>query len=126
MGGGFGGAPDGIRFGGFGADGDSLTVVGTRTVAFELTYGGMLIEKAANVDSGATTVFGTLFGIGAIDLHLTQDLPTDFQDAVDEPFMSKMGKNFYAVEPYIASESRPASWLWARFQIGLLWTLSDP
>ena len=126
MGGGaYGGALDGIRIGGFGVCGDSLSVSESRSVSFNLAYGGMMIEKATHTEDDFTVVLGTMLGFGSIDLRFINDLPVTFEDAVNHPFVSSMTKEFYAVQPYIAFESKPYAWLWARFQLGFLWTLTD-
>ncbi len=126
MGGGaYGGALDGIRIGGFGVGGDSLSVSESRSVSFDLAYGGMMIEKATYTEDDFTVVLGTMLGFGSIDLRFINNLPETFEDAVNHPFVSSMTKEFYAVQPYIAFEFKPYSWMWARFQLGFLWTLAD-
>jgi len=71
-------------------------------------------------------VLGTLLGFGGLDLRVIDGVPSTFADAIASPFISSMSKNFYAVQPYIAFESNPFSWMSARFQLGFLWALSDP
>jgi len=123
-GGGYGGDLDGIRIGGFGIAGDTLSVSASRSVSFDLAYGGMMIEKATHTEDNFTVVLGTMLGFGNLDLRFISSLPETFEDAVNNPFVSSMTKGFYAVQPYIAFESKPYSWMWARFQLGFLWTLA--
>lgn len=123
-GGGYGGALDGLRIGGFGVGGDSLSTTGSRSVSLDLGYGGMIIEKAVTTEENFTVVLGAMLGGGALDLRFISNLPETFEDAVNNPFVSSMTKEFYAIQPYIAFESKPYSWMWARFQLGFLWTLA--
>jgi hypothetical protein len=124
-GGGYGGQLDGLRIGGFGVGGDSLSVFESRSVSFDLAYGGMMIEKAAHTEDDFTVVLGTLLGFGSLDLRLVSHVPVTFENAINTPFVSSMSKDFFAIQPYIAFESKPYSWMWARFQLGFLWTLPD-
>lgn len=124
-GGGYGGALDGLRIGGFGLGGDTMSVSESRSVSFDLAYGGMMIEKAVRNDDDFTVVLGTLLGFGGLDLRFISGVPETFEDAVANPFVSSMSKNFYVVQPYIAFEAKPFSWMSARFQLGFLWTLAD-
>lgn len=124
-GGGYGGAKDGLRIGGFGLAGDTLSLSDTRSVSFDMQYGGMIIEKAVRNDKDFTVVLGTLLGFGCLDLRFVNGVPSTFEDAIATPFVSSMSKDFYAVQPYIAFESNPFSWMSARFQLGFLWTLAD-
>jgi len=123
--GGYGGALDGIRIGGYGVSGNSLSVSESRSVSLDLAYGGMMIEKAAHADDDFTVVLGTMLGFGSLDLRFVGNLPETFEDAVGNPFVSSMTKDFYAVQPYVAFESKPYSWMWVRFHLGFLWTLAD-
>lgn len=124
-GGGYVGALDGIRIGGFGVGGSNLSASESRSVSFDLAYGGMMIEKAVQAEDGFTVVLGTMLGFGSLDLRFVSDLPETFEDAVGNPFVSSMTKEFFAIQPYIAFESKPFSWMWVRFQLGFLWTLAD-
>jgi hypothetical protein len=124
-GGGYGGELDGLRIGGFGLGGNTLTTSGTRTASFDIAYGGMMIEKAVRSDTDFTVVLGALFGYGGLNLRFVNALPETFEDAVANPFVSSMSKDFYVVQPYIAFESKLFSWMSARFQLGFLWTLAD-
>ncbi len=124
-GGGYGGVLDGIRIGGFGVGGSNLSASESRSVSFDLAYGGMIIEKAVQAEDDFTVVLGTMLGFGGLDLRFISNLPETFEDAVSNPFVSSMTKEFFAVQPYIAFESKPFSWMWARFQLGFLWTLAD-
>ena len=124
-GGGYGGQLDGLRIGGFGLGGDTLSESGSRSISFSLAYGGMMVEKAVRSDDEFTVVLGTLLGFGSLDLRFVSDVPETFEDAVANPFVSSMSKDFYAVQPYIAFETKPFSWMSARFQLGFLWTLAD-
>ena len=124
-GGGYVGALDGIRIGGFGVGGGNLSASESRSVSFDLAYGGMIIEKAVQAEDDFTAVLGTMLGFGGLDLRFISNLPETFEDAVSNPFVSSMTKEFFAIQPYIAFESKPFSWAWARFQLGFLWTLAD-
>ena len=124
-GGGYAGALEGTRLGGFGVGGDSISVSESRSVSFSLAYGGVMLEKAVQTDDDFTVVLGTMLGYGGLDLRFISDLPETFEDAVNNPFVSSMSKDFYAAQPYVAFESKPCSWMWARFQLGFLWTLAD-
>ena len=124
-GGGYVGALDGIRVGGFCIGGDTLSVSASRSVSFDLAYGGMMVEKATHTEDDFTVVLGTMLGFGNLDLRFVSNLPETFEDAVSNPFISSMSKDLYVVQPYIAFESKPCSWMWARFQLGFLWTLTD-
>ncbi|MBE0636649.1 hypothetical protein IH601_11690 [Candidatus Bipolaricaulota bacterium] len=124
-GGGYGGAMDGLRIGGFGVSGDNMSSSGARSVSFDMSYGGMIIEKAVQSDEDFTVVLGTLLGYGGLDLRFINNLPGSFEEALATPFISSMTKEFFAVQPYVAFESKPCSWMWARFQLGFLWTLAD-
>jgi len=124
-GGGYWGEPDGLRIGGVGLGGNTLTTSGTRTASFDIAYGGIMLEKAVRSDKDFTVVLGALFGYGGLDLRFVNALPETFEDAVANPFISSMSKEFFALQPYIAFESQPSSWMWARFQLGFLWTLTD-
>jgi len=124
-GGGYGGALDGLRIGGFGLGGDTLSVSESRSVSFDIAYGGMMIEKAVRSDDDFTVVLGTLLGFGGLNLRFVSAIPETFEDAVANPFVSSMSKDFYVVQPYIAFEAKPFSWMSARFQLGFLWTLAD-
>jgi hypothetical protein len=123
--GGYGGQLDGLRVGGYGVSGDNRSTLNSRSVSFDLQYGGMMIEKAVDTQEDFSVVLGTLLGFGNLDLQLIGNLPASFEDAVSTPFMSSISKEFLAVQPYIAFESKPCSWMWARFQLGFLWTLAD-
>ena len=125
-GGGYGGALDGLRIGGFGVGGDTSSVSESRSVSFDIAYGGMMIEKAVRNDDDFTVVLGTLLGFGGLDLRFVSTVPETFEEAVANPFVSSMSKDFYVVQPYIAFESKPFSWMSARFQLGFLWTLAGP
>lgn len=120
----YGGALDGIRVGGFGMSGDNNSSSASRQASLDLSYGGVMIEKATDASNDVTVVLGTLLGFGDLDLRLVSGLPSSFADAVNDPFISSLSKEFYAVQPYIAFESRPCSWMWARLQLGFLWTLA--
>jgi len=124
-GGGYIGQLDGLRIGGFGLSGDTVSNSGSRSVSFDLAYGGIMVEKAVSNDDEFTVVLGTLLGLGSLDLRFISDIPVSFEDAVANPFVSSMSKEFFAVQPYIAFESKPFSWMWARLQLGFLWTLAD-
>jgi len=124
-GGGYGGELEGLRVGGFGIGGDSVSTSGMTSVSFDLSYGGILVEKAVQSDEDFTVVLGTLLGFGNLNLRFVSGLPETFKEAVVHPFISSMSKGFYAVQPYIAFESKPCSWMWARLQLGFLWTLAD-
>ena len=124
-GGGYGGALNGLRIGGFGLGGDTMSLSESRSVSFDFAYGGMMIEKAVRNDEDFTVVLGTLLGFGSLDLRFVSSVPETFEDAVANPFVSSMSKDFYVVQPYIAFEAKPFSWLSARFQLGFLWTLAD-
>lgn len=122
---GYGGALDGLRIGGFYIGGNTTSASETRSVSLDTGYGGMMIEKAVRSDDDFTVVLGTMLGVGNLDLRFISNLPESFEDAVASPFVSSMSKEFYVVQPYIAFESKPCSWMWARFQLGFLWTLAD-
>lgn len=124
-GGGYVGALDGIRIGGFGVGGSNLSASESRSVSFDLAYGGMMIETAVQAEDNFTAVLGTMLGFGSLDLRFVSGLPETFEDAVGNPFVSSMTKEFFAIQPYIAFESKPFSWMWVRFQLGFLWTLAD-
>lgn len=124
-GGAYGGVLDGIRIGGFGVSGSNLSASESRSVSFNLAYGGMMIEKAVQTEVNFTVVLGTMLGFGSLDLRFIGNLPETFEDAVSNPFVSSMTKGFYALQPYVAFESKPFSWMWTRFQLGFLWTLAD-
>lgn len=124
-GGGYIGQLDGLRIGGVGLSGDTVSDSGSRSVSLDLAYGGMMVEKAVSNDDEFTVVLGTLLGFGSLDLRFISDIPVSFEDAVANPFVSSMSKEFFAVQPYIAFESKPFSWMWARFHLGFLWTLAD-
>ncbi|MCK4570409.1 hypothetical protein KAT84_00530 [Candidatus Bipolaricaulota bacterium] len=124
-GGGYGGALDGLRIGGFYIGGDTMSASESRSVSLNMGYGGMMIEKAVRSDDDFTVVLGTMLGFGSLDLRFISNLPETFEDAVANPFLSSMSKEFYVVQPYVAFESKPYSWMWARFQLGFLWTLAD-
>lgn len=124
-GGGYGGEVSGLRMGGYGVGGMTESVRSERTVELEMNYGGLMIEKAVDTQSDLTLVLGTMVGGGTADLRLVSYLPDTFGDAVASPYVSSMSKDFFAVQPYVAFESQPLSWMWSRFQVGLLWTLAD-
>lgn len=124
-GGGYGGVLDGLRIGGFYIAGDTMSESESRTVSLDMGYGGMMIEKAVRSDDDFTVVLGTILGFGGLDLRFINNLPESFEDAVANPFVSSMSKDLYVVQPYIAFESNPCSRMWARFQLGFLWTLAD-
>ena len=123
---GYGGRADGIRFGGVGGGGATTSRDGERSVRFGLDYYGFLVEKATASDAGLTVVLGTLLGGGRLDLRLIDRFPDSFEDAVGAPYVASMTKELYALQPYIAFEARPLHWLATRFQVGFLWTLTDP
>ena len=124
-GGGYGGAINGVRIGGYGVGGKTEAVRDERSVEFEMNYGGVMIEKAVSTSADLTLVLGSLVGGGSAGLSLVSYLPDTFDDAVVSPFVSTMTKDFFAVQPYVAFEAQPLSWMWTRFQVGLLWTLAD-
>ncbi len=123
---GYGGWGDGIRFGGMGANGAVTSTSDERSVRFGIETYGFLVEKATASDSGLTIVLGTILGGGSLDLRLIDRFPDSFEDAVGAPYVASMSKGFYALQPYIAFEARPLSWLATRFQVGFLWALTDP
>lgn len=125
-GGGYGGIVDGLRLGGFGLSADTLSVSDSQSISLDMSYGGLMIEKAVRNDADFTVVLGTLLGFGSLDLRIIDGVPSTFADAIATPFISAMSKDFYAVQPYIAFESNPFSWMSARFQLGFLWALADP
>lgn len=124
-GGGYGGQLDGLRIGGYGLGGNTLSDSGSRSVSFDLAYGGIMVEKAVSNDEELTVVLGTLLGFGSLDLRFVSGIPGTFAEAVANPFVSSMSKEFFALQPYVAFESKPFPWMWARFQLGFLWTLAD-
>jgi len=123
---GYGGRAAGIRFGGVGGGGATTSRNGERSVRFGIETYGLLVEKAAAGDSELTIVLGTMLGGGSLDLRLIDRFPDSFEDAVGAPYVASMTKEFYAVQPYIAFEATPLSWMAARFQLGFLWALTDP
>ena len=123
---GYGGQHDGIRLGGMGRSAATTSRDGERSVRFGLDTYGLLIEKATASDSGLTVVLGTLLGGGSLDLRLIGRFPNSFEDAVGAPYVASMTKGFYTLQPYIAFEATPLSWMATRFQVGFLWALTDP
>ncbi len=123
---GYGGRSDGVRFGGMGGSGTTTSIDGERSVRFGIETYGLLVEKVAASDSGLTIVLGTVLGGGSLDLRLIDRFPDSFEDAVGAPYVASMTKGFYALQPYVAFEARPLSWMAARFQVGFLWALTDP
>ena len=123
---GYGGRADGIRFGGLGGGGATTSRNGERSVRLDLDYYGFLVEKAAASDSGLTIVLGAMLGGGSLDLRLIDRFPDSFEDALGAPYVASMTKGFYMLQPYVAFEARPLSWMSARFQLGFLWALTDP
>jgi hypothetical protein len=123
-GGGYGGMLDGFRIGGYGLGGDTSAVSGSRSVTLNMEYGGLLMENAVSNNDDFTVVVGTLLGLGSLDLHFVIEAPETFEEAIANPFISSISKDFYAVHPYIAFEAKPLSWMWTRFQVGYLWTLA--
>ena len=122
--GGHAGDVDGVRIGGYGGTGDLNATQEGRSVALEMIYGGLSLEKGVRADDEMVLVLGTLLGGGTLDLTLVRYLPSSFQGAVETPYVSSMSKGFFAVQPYVAFETQPLSWLWSRLQIGFLWTLT--
>jgi len=122
-GGGYGGLIDGFRVGGFGLGGDTTSISDSRYVTLDLEYGGLLIENAVQSEADFTILCGALLGFGSLDLHFVEGEPETFEEAVANPFISSISKEFYAAQPYIAVEAKPFSWMWLRFQVGYLWTL---
>jgi len=123
-GGGYWGALDGIRIGGFGVGGDNVSELESRSASFDMEYGGMMVEKAVQAEENFTVVLGTMLGAGNLNLRLIDGLPLTFDEAVSHPFISSITKEFYAVQLYAAFEFKPSSRMWARFQLGFLWTLA--
>ena len=123
---GYGGRSDGVRFGGVGGSGATISRDGERSVRFGLETYGFMIEKVAASDSGLTIVLGTVLGGGSLDLRLIDRFPDSFEDAVGAPYVASMTKCFYGLQPYVAFEARPLSWMATRFQVGFLWALTDP
>jgi len=123
---GYGGRQDGIRLGGMGAGGATTSTDGERSVRFGFETYGFLVEKATASDSELTVVLGSILGGGSLDLRLIDRFPNTFEDAVGAPYVASMTKEFYALQPYIAFEATPLSWMAARFQVGFLWALTDP
>ena len=123
---GYGGQIGGIRIGGVGSSGATTSRNGERSVRFGLDYYGLQIEKATASDSGLTVVLGTVLGGGNLDLRLIDRFPDSFDDAVGAPYVASMTKDFYALQPFVAFEARPLSWMATRFQLGFLWALTDP
>jgi len=124
-GGGYGGAINGVRIGGYGLGGKTEAVRDERSVEFEMNYGGVMVEKAVSTSADLTLVLGSVIGGGRAGLILVNYLPDTFNDAVASPYVSTMTKDFFAVQPYVAFETQPLSWMWTRFQMGFLWTLAD-
>jgi len=123
---GLAGRDDGVRFGGMGTSGATISRDGTRSVRLALDYYGLLVEKATHSESDLTVVLGAMLGGGSLDLRLIHRVPDTFDDAAGMPYVASMSKCLYAVEPYVAFETRPSSWLSTRLQFGLLWALTDP
>lgn len=123
---GYGGRGDGIRFGGMGSSGATTSTNDERSVRFGLDYYGFLVEKATASGSGLTVVLGSMLGGGSLDLRLIERFPDSFEDAVGTPYVASMTKGFYTLQPYIAFEATPLSWMATRFQVGFLWALTDP
>jgi hypothetical protein len=122
---GYGGRVNGIRIGGIGAGGATTSRSGERSVRFGVDYYGLLVEKATASGSGLTIVLGTLLGGGSLDLRLIDRFPDTFADAVGAPYVASMTKEFYALQPYIAFEARPLSWMATRFRVGFMWALTE-
>ncbi len=122
---GYGDVGDDIRFGGIGGGGETTTSNGGRTSRLRFEYYGLMVEKAAASDSGLTVVLGATLGGGNLDLQLIDRFPSSFDDAVGTPYVASMTKDFYMVQPYIAFEAVPLSWMTTRFQLGLMWALTD-
>jgi len=123
---GYGGRAGGVRFGGTGSSGATTSRNDERSVRLELETYGFLIEKAAVSDSGLTIILGTVLGGGSLDLRLIDRFPDSFDDAVGAPYVASMTKDFYSLQPYVAFEARPLSWMATRFQLSFLWALTDP
>ncbi len=123
---GYGGWSEGVRFGGVGGSGATISRDGERSVRFGLETYGLMIEKVAASDSGLTIVLGTVLGGGSLDLRLIDRFPDSFEDAIGAPYVASMTKQFYGLQPYVAFEARPLSWMATRFQLGFLWALTDP
>jgi hypothetical protein len=122
---GYGSISDDLRIGGVGLSGDTTSISGSRSVSLTMGYGGATIEKAAVTEDDYTILLGTMLGYGNLDLRFIRDVPDSFDDAVAQPFLSSMTKGFYVVQPYVAFESKPLSWIWMRFQLGFLWSLPE-
>jgi len=122
---GLGGSHGGVRVGGTGASGATTARDGERSVRLSLDLYGLFIEKVAGVEDDLTVVLGAMLGGGNLDLRLIHRVPDTFEDAVGTPYLASMSKRLYAVEPYVAFETQPFSWLATRLQFGLLWTLTD-
>ncbi len=122
---GYGGTGDGLRFGGMGGGGMTSATNGERSATLDFEYYGMLIEKATQSKSDLTVVLGTMLGGGGLDLRLIDRFPDAFDDAVGTPYVSSMTKGFYAVQPYVAFETRPLPWMASRLQLGFFWALTD-
>jgi len=121
----YGGRFDGVRFGGTGGSGATTSRDGERSVRFGFESYGLLVEKVAASDSGLTVALGTVLGGGSLDLRLIDRYPDSFDDAVGAPYVASMTKCFYTLQPYVAFEARPLSWITTRFQVGFLWALTD-
>jgi hypothetical protein len=116
---------DGVRFGGTGSSGATISRDGERSARFGLETYGLMVEKIAASDAGLTIALGTVLGGGSLDLRLIDRYPDSLEDAVGAPYVASMTKCFYALQPYVAFEARPFRWMTARFQLGFLWALTD-
>jgi hypothetical protein len=125
-GGGYGGSGDGVRFGGLGGGGETVSANEGRNVRFGLDYYGFLLEKATESNSELTVVLGAVLGGGSLELRLIDRFPDSFDDAVGSPYVISMTKSFYMLQPYVAFEARPLNWMATRLQLGFLWGLTDP
>jgi hypothetical protein len=109
-----------------GAGGESTVSEGDRRVTLAVSYYGLILESGRAWDPDLTVVLGAMFGGGSLELTLVHDTPASFDEAVGTPLRTAMTKPLYVLQPYIAFEARPLSWLSTRLQLGVLWGLADP
>lgn len=126
-GGGGGGLVQGFRFGGFGGNGEvvSVNTENGKRAALSLGFGGFLLSYGLASLGPADLTLGSLIGGGGATLTLTAHRPERFEDAVARATNTVLTRGFFAVQPQTSLGVPVLSWLSLRISAGYLLTVGS-
>lgn len=115
-----------VRLGGAGYRGSSSNSFENGNGKLSFNFFGLLFESGISVTDSLTLMVGSVAGIGSMDLRITENIPSTFEDALtDTPNRHKLNKVFYGIQPLIAVEVGISSRFALQAKGGYLWGISD-